>query len=189
MAASTVALLAAGACGGRSSNQGTPRGPAVKPGTTLASDRAYVLESWGAQPTDTSLTLTAGHVRHVVLRYGPPDNTVFAEALFPANAFPDSGREVQVTLAPRPGLYGVTITASAMLQNPVILTFKYPVHFAVPVGARERYGSAAGFERALALGHVNDNGSYTTLPSTRPASDNLSASIPVLGTYVVVAPR
>ncbi len=189
MAASTLGILAAAACGGRSTSGAAPRGPSVKPGTTLAPDRAYVLESWGAQPMDTSLTVTAGQARRAVLRYGPPDNTVFAEVLFPGNAFADSGRSVDVTIAPRPGLYGVTITGTAALQNPVTLTFKYPVHFAVPVGARERYGSAAAFERALALAHVNDNGSYTTLPSLRPASDNLAATLPVLGTYVVVAPR
>lgn len=182
--------LAAGlACGGGSSGSVGELSPSERGGVTLSQSQAYVLESWGAQPADTSFTMEAGLPRHVTVRYGPPDNTIFAELLFPDSAFANSGGEVEVTIAPMPGLYGIDLETSQPLQEEVTLVFKYAIHFAVPVGARERYGSSAAFERALAIAVVNPDGSYTTLPSTRPAGDNLAASLPVAGSYVVVAPR
>lgn len=186
--ASALAVLTGIGCGGRSGSGGQ-LSPSERGGVTLSESQAYVLESWGAQPTDTSFTMEAGLPRRVTLRYGPPDNTIFAEVFFPDSVFADSGKQVQVTIAPIPGLYGIELDTSVPLQKDVRVVFKYAVHFAVPLGARERYGSNAAFERALAIAKINPDGSYTTLPSRRPASDNLAASLPSAGKYVIVAPR
>ena len=150
------------------------------------------MEVWGAQAPDTVVRFLASHARTVVLRHGPPDNTVFAELEFRANALvPPSGRDsVTITIRPVPGIYGVTLTSEATLSSAVRLTFKYPVHFAAPVDSRARYPTDVLFEQALLVAQALDAGArFQTLRSIRPASDNLQASITTLGRYQLVAPR
>lgn len=153
-------------------------------------DRLFILESWGATPSDTTVALRPRKQRAIVLRHGPPDNTVFAELLLPAEVLPDSSADsMSVSLVVRPGGYGLTITASRPFKAGATLKFEYPVHFAAPIAANEKYGNAARFEQALAIGVREPDGRYHLLPSTRPAADALQATIPGPGVYVVAAPR
>ncbi len=86
-------------------------------------------------------------------------------------------------------MYGLGFTTSADLRPVARVVFKYPLHFAAPSGARERYGSDVTFEQALVVGQALPEGRMALLPSTRPAADNLAAAVPGAGRYLVVAPR
>jgi hypothetical protein len=152
----------------------------------------FTVEVWGAQAPDTVLTFAAARARSIVLRHGPPDNTVFAELDFPANALvaPGGRDSVTVTIRPIPGIYGLTLESDATLAAPVRLTFKYPVHFAAPADSRARYPTDVLFEQGLVIALVKGDGvQLQTLRSTRPASDNLQAVVSALGRYQIVAPR
>ena len=104
-----VALSTALACrsGAMAADPNTPQ-PATGP-RILPADQLYVLEASGTPPGDTALAFPAGADRTVILRHGAPDNTVFAQVVFPAAAFsPDGGADsVHVSLRPRPGIYGL----------------------------------------------------------------------------------
>jgi hypothetical protein len=183
-------LPLAGGCRGRPQVQGAAPPPEKTPTVTLPLDQLYVLETWGAPPVDTVVAFKPGGRRTIVLHHAPPDNTEFAELSFPASLIPDSTRDsVHVTLAARPGVYGLTITSSLDFAAGATLTFKYPVHFAAPTAASQKYGNPALFERALGIGHRESDGRFRLLPSTRPAADNLMAAIPGPGVYLVAAPR
>lgn len=179
-------VLAALACGGRAT---TPGKGDVKPETARAVPlaQAIVLETAGPQPADTTVTFTAGELHTIVLRHGPPDNLVFAELTFPPAAFADSGRDVQVEVKPRPGVYGIDFRTSVPLRASASLIFKYPRYFRAPARARSIYRNDVLFEQALAIGQVMPNGQLALLPSTRPASDNLQAAVRTSGTYLVAA--
>lgn len=150
---------------------------------------AAVLETSGPAPSDTSVVFTTGRPRVIVLRHGPPDNVVFAELRFPADAFrADSGLEVRVTARSRRGEYGLDLTTSLPLATGATVTFKYARFFSAPAAAQARWGSETAYEQALAVGHVLPDGSrLALLPSTRPAADNLRAGLAGPGTYVVAA--
>ena len=154
---------------------------------TMALGAIYQLEMSGAGPADTTVTFTSGERRVIVLRHGPPDNAVFAEVHFDTTAFAARGSPVQVTVRPRPGVYGISIQSTVPFTT-ALLVFKYAVHFLDPAGARTKYGSDIGFERALGIAHL-DGANVTFIPSTRPATDNLAARVTLPGTYVVGAPR
>jgi hypothetical protein len=180
-------LCLAAACGGRAAAGRNAPGPA---GATrvVPLDTAFVLETAGAPPPDTSVTFTAGVSRSIILRHGPPDNLVFAQLDFPPAAFKaDSGRPVTVRVHPRPGIYGVDVTTSVSLAGGGSLTFKYARYFSAPARARAVYGSDVLYERALAIGRLQPNGQLGLLPSTRPASDNLRSALPGPGSYLVAA--
>jgi hypothetical protein len=149
---------------------------------------ALVLENAGPQPSDTTVTFRTGEPRTIVLRHGPPDYIVFAELAFPPTAFPDSGREVRVDIDPRPGIYGVDVRISQPIRRGVTLTFKYARYFSALSRARTAYRSEVRYERALAIGRAEPDGTLRLLPSTRPASDNLQTEIPGPGSYLVAAP-
>jgi len=155
-------------------------------------DRAslLVLEAAGAVAADTTLLVAVGQPRVVILRHGPPDNVVFAEVSFPANAFAGTDRDsVRVTLTPLPGIYGLEVAADAPLRPGTQLVFKYAVHFSSPREAQARYETDVRLEEALFIGRLLEDGRVAQLPSTRPASDNLRAILPADGAYVVAAPR
>jgi len=160
-----------------------------QPTRVLPRDSVFVLEAWGASPNDTVVTVSVQAGRVVILRHGPPDNTVFAQLAVPPDSSAGDRDSLTLTIRPRPGLYGVDIEATRPLGSGARLTFKYPVHFAPPLAARNRYASRGAFERALGIGHVTGDGRIVLLPSTQPASDNLEAEIPGLGRYLVAAPR
>jgi hypothetical protein len=175
------------ACGGRAATSGGQQAAPSPRVVPLA--RAIVLETAGSPPPDTSVTFSAGEPRTIILRHGPPDNVVFAELIFPASAFADSGRAVRVDLRPRPGIYGVDLAATLPLRGSAIIVFKYARYFSAPARARAVYGSDVAFERALAVGELQPGGMLNLLPSTRPSSDNLSAAIRAAGRYLVAAPK
>lgn len=151
-------------------------------------DRLFLLEAFGAPPADTVVRFDRAASRVIILRHAPPDNSPFAELAFPAGAFEGAG-EVEVRVTVVPGVYGIEFTASAGLRPVARLTFKYPLHFASPAGARERYGSDVLYEQALVVGQALPEGRVALLPSTRPAADNLAAILPGTGRYLAVARR
>lgn len=180
--------LAAAACGGARAPGGTGSGGPV--GTrVIPVSEAIVLESAGPPPSDTTVTFTAGEPRVIVLRHGPPEYIVFAELSFPAPAFAERGREVRVDVRPRPGVYGLAVTTSLPLRDSASVSFHYPRYFAAPDLARAVYGSAAAYERALAVGRIMPDSLLALLPSARPYHDVLRAPLPAAGTYLVGAPR
>lgn len=164
--------------------------PAGNLDVTLPQDQLFPLEAWGAPPSDTTVSVTPGKRRTIVLRHGPPDNTVFAELTLEADASPDSsGPGLTVTLVPRPGTYGLSIGSTPEFESGVTLRFEYPVHFSAPAAAIATYGNVARYEAALAIGHQEKDGRFHLLPSSRPAADVLQATIPGPGVYIVAAPR
>ena len=179
-------VLAALACGGRATTPGKA-GVESEAARVVPLAQAIVLETSGPQPADTSVTFVAGELHTIVLRHGPPDNLVFAELTFPPAAFADSGRDVEVEVKPRPGVYGIDFRTSAPLRGSASLTFRYPRYFRAPSKARSIYGNDVQFEQALAIGQVMLNGQLALLPSTRPASDNLQAEVGASGSYLVAA--
>ena len=185
-----LGLVVLGSCRGRPAVQTGQADPAETPTVTLPVDQLYVLEAWGTPPVDTSVAFRTGGRRTVLVRHAPPDNTIFAELSLPAEVFPAGVSDsVHLTVEARPGVYGVTISSTPAFAQGAILTFKYPVHFAAPQAARQKYGNPAQFERALGIGVRETDGRYRLLPSTRPAADNLRATIPGPGVYLVAAPQ
>ena len=151
--------------------------------------QAIVLETAGPPPHDTVVAFVTGQRRVILLSHGPPENIVFAELEFPAAAFADSGRPVQVEVKPRPGLYGIDIATSVPLRGDASVAFKYARYFSAPARAREAFGSDAVFERALAVGQVRNDSMLALLPSTRPASDVLRAEFKAPGRFLVAGAR
>jgi hypothetical protein len=149
-----------------------------------------VLETSGPPPSDTSVTFPSGTPRTIVLRHGPPENIVFARLTFTAKAFGDSGQTVRVDLHPRPGVYGLDLATSLPLrERGATVVFEYARYFSAPAQARKVYGSDAAFERALAVGRLLPDAQIELLPSFRPAADNLGATLPPSGGYLVAAPQ
>lgn len=177
------------ACGRVAAPAGTATDPA--PTATLPLSRLYILEMTGMSAEDTTVTFTAGTRRAIILRHGPPDNAPFVELRFTEESFPvtESPESVTVTVRPRAGVYGVDITTSVPSGPGGVVRFKYPVHFAAPVDALARYGSAARFERALSIAYLAEGDQYRLLESARPGADNLEAPLGESGTYLVAAPR
>jgi hypothetical protein len=186
-------LLALSGCGGRGTVAADLPAAARSVPAALPLSRVLVLESWGAPPEDTVVTFSAIEPRVILLHRGAPDNTVFAELrLPPGTLVPPEGRTTStLTLRARPGAFGVDMEmelGSRMLPG-AQLTFSYAVHFVMPQGARERYGSPINFERSLHVGQVGGDDLVTFLPSVRHSSDNLTAMLTGPGRYIVAAPR
>ncbi len=189
-----LALLAIAACASPN-----PAAPGPRPSNTTGNpalrytlDQVYLLEVAGVPPDDTTLRVSRGARRVVVLRHGPPDNLIFAEVTLPAEAFDSAAPtsdSVRLAIRPRPGVYGVDVESSATPIAGATVTFKYPVHFSAPIEATRKYGSDAAFEAVLAVGQLLPDGGIRFLVSTRPASDNLRAALPGPGSFVVGAPR
>jgi hypothetical protein len=174
--------LGLAACGGRAASRGTEPATPVR---VVSLARAIVLQTSGPPPHDTVVAFTTGQRRVILLSHGPPENIVFAELEFPAAAFADSGRPVQVEVKPRPGLYGLDIATSLPLRGDASVAFRYARYFSAPDRAREAFGSDAVFERALAVGQVRNDSLLALLPSTRPASDVLRAEFSAPGRFLV----
>ena len=178
--------ITSSACGG-----GAGGSAEVAPEARVPSPRpvgeVYVLEADGGPPADTTVTFAAGSSRVVVVRHPAPDFAMFAEVAFDSASFATRGSEVEVTVRPRPGVYGIDLESSGGLRQARV-TFKYAVHFLAPADARTRYGSDIAFERQLFVGALAGD-QVTFLPSARPATDNLAATLPGPGSYIVSAPR
>lgn len=185
----TAGLVTMLGCGTRQPpSTSTPPLPTVP--RVLPVARVIVLETSGPAPSDTSVTFTAGEPRNIILRYGPPENIVFARLTFSAAAFADSGQAVKIDVHPRPGVYGIDLTTSHPLrENGASLVFEYSRFFSAPARARQVYGSDVAFERALAIGRVLPDAHIELLPPFRPAADNLGAKLAAPGSYLVAAPQ
>jgi hypothetical protein len=180
-----VLLTVLAACGGHSPGNTEPKAP-----PTLAVADAFLLESTGAEPEDTTLTITAGFQRYVLVVYPPPDNTVFAELYFPPGAFAVApGSPVTLKVTPRPGLFGLDFESSAPVLPGATITFKYAIHFAAPVAAVRRYGSEDAYNAALQVARLGTGDQLTLLPSTHVSPDDLQSPLPGPGRYLVAAPR
>ena len=181
------AAAAVVACGGRAASGPKRVEPSAARVVPLAA--AIVLETAGPPPPDTIVSLTAGRREVIVLRHGPPENVVFAELTFPPGAFrADSGRAVQVEVRPRPGVYGLDVSSSVPFGEGATVTFKYARYFSAPARARAAFGSDVLYERGLAVGRLLPDGTQLSLESsTRPATDNLQATMAAAGTYLVAA--
>jgi hypothetical protein len=182
-------LFPAWACGARRPvTSTTPAGPTAPRILPLA--RVIVLETSGPPPSDTSVTLTAGTPRMIVLNHGPPENIEFATVSFAANAFPDSGQTVTVTIKPRPGVYGLELATSLPFRNGgASLVFAYARYFSAPARALQVYGGHVAFEHALAIGRLLPDNQIELLPSTHPEPDDIEAALPGPGSYLVAAPQ
>ncbi len=176
-------------CGGGSRVATDPATVAIQriPAPTRL-DSVFVLESGGAPPEDTTVAIAAGRARVIIIRRGAPDNSLFAQLVVPAGATAGTD-SVRLTLRPRPGLYGVDLEVEGRLTAGAELTMSYAVHFVAPDGARARYGSDLGFEKVLYLGQAFPDGRFVFLPTTRPGSDLVTATLPGPGRYLVAAPR
>jgi len=151
-------------------------------------DQVFVLESGGPSAEDTTVAVARGRRRLIVLRRGAPDNSLFATVSVP-DTMPASADSIRISVQPRPGIYGVDLTAVGGSLTGATVSLSYAVHFVAPAGARARYGGDLGFERALFIARVEPDGRVEFLPTARPGSDLLSAVVPGPGRYVVAAPH
>jgi hypothetical protein len=189
LAGGTMALLLG--CGGNRPIAAT--GPSIPttgdPTRTYALSQVVLLQLDSLRPNDTTVRVRRGVPRVIVIRHPAPDDLTFGELALPAQAFDSTAADsVTVGIHIRPGVYGVDLTTSAPLRT-ATLTFKYPVHFAAPAEARTAFGSDVAFERALAIGKLGADETIVFQRSTRPATDNLAATITSAGGYVVGAPK
>lgn len=150
-----------------------------------------MLEAAGGQPDDTVVTVPAGEARVVVLRRSAPDYGVFVQLHFPDSTLqaPAGASSSQLTIKPRPSLYGLDLEIQGTVAPGATIVFSYGAHFVAPSGARQRYGSNLAFEKELAIGRLAPDGQVIFLPTTRPGSDVLKAPLPGPGRYLVGAPR
>lgn len=183
-----MVLAGIAACGG------PPPAPAPSPGTTgsgappRSADELFLLENSGGQPGDTTVTTPAGIPRMVILRHAFPEQSVFAAVRFDSAAFQAPfGADVTISLVALPGHYGIDLRTSAPFSS-ATLTFYYAVHFLMPTDARAKYGSAIGFEKAVAIGR-QDGTVVQFLSTSRPATDLLETTIRSSGRFVVAAPK
>jgi hypothetical protein len=152
--------------------------------------QVFILESMGAEATDTVVNFLASEPRTVVIRREAPDNSLFTQVSFPAGALvPPSGDSVSVRITTRPGLYGIDITTESKVAAGAQMTFSYAIHFVSPAGARQAYGSDIRFEQFLGIGRLDGDSTLVFLDSWRSASDLLTTTIPGPGRYLVAAPR
>ncbi len=184
-----VTALVAG-CGGPPRVSPRPTtGPVLPPPPDPSRlDQVFVLESGGPSAEDTAVAVPRGRRRLIVLRRGAPDNSLFATVSLP-DTTAVSGDSIRVSVRPRPGIYGVDVSAEGGSLAGTTISLSYAVHFVAPAGARARYGGDLGFERALFIARVESDGRVIFLPTARPGSDLLSAVVPGPGRYLVAAPR
>jgi hypothetical protein len=180
-------LLVLGACG-------SPRteAPAAAPPPApriLPVAQAIVLETAGPPPSDTSVTFVAGTPYIIMMRHGPPENIVFARITFPPGTFGDSGQLVSVDLRPRPGVYGLDISTSIPPRSGFTISFEYSRYFSAPARAVQVYRSSAAFERALLVGRLLPENNIELLPPVDEEIDEVSATVPGPGSYLVAAPQ
>ncbi len=148
------------------------------------------VEVGGVTPNDTVVLVRRGVGRVVILRHGPPDRTDFAELTLPATVFAKATHDsILVTIKPRPGVYGVELSADSDWGPGTALTFKYAIHFYPPADALQRYATLTEVDRRLTLARRERNGDLTIYLTSHPAPDVVKAFIPGEGAYVMVVGR
>jgi hypothetical protein len=188
VATRVLPLCLLGACHGGGRTADAARAVAVANGPVLVRTvppaEAALLEAGGIPPGDTSLVVTRGRARTLILRHGPPDRAEFLELTLPATVFQDAPAEtVHVTARPLPGVYGVTLEADAPWGKGAELAFKYAVHFNTPPDALARYRTLTEVERRLVIARRGEGGDAAIYYSTHPFPDVVLAKIPGPGTY------
>jgi hypothetical protein len=178
------------ACGG-GSNPAASAAPVVPTGPqevrSLARGAADLIEVGGIAPSDTVLVVKKGEARTLILRHGPPDRAEFLQLDLPATVFADAGKDsVRVTVSPRPGVYGVDLSADADWGPGAQLAFKYAVHFYPPNGAVRKYGTLTEVAKRLAVAKRDRNGDLTVYFTTQPGPDIARAFITGAGSWVMV---
>ena len=185
--ASTLLLLSV-ACGGHRQSATQAAAPAAKALPPRPLGEVFVLEAAGAQPDDTTLRIDPGIERVIVLRRSAPDFGLFARIELGDSAL-QGDSALGITIRPLPGEYGLDLVLRGEVGKGGAIVFSYGSHFVAPAGARARYGSDIYFERALAIGKLDEHEQLVFLPTTRPGSDMLSATLAGPGRYLVAAPR
>lgn len=190
---STTIALALLGCGSGAppagpSPDGTPQVPAGPVAVrTAPRGETEPVEVGGIAPSDTVVTIRKGESRVVILRHGPPDRAEFVELTLPATVFARAATDtIRVTIRPRPGVYGVDLSADADWGPGTEIAFKYAVHFYPSADAVRRYRTLTEVDRRLTVARREQNGDLTIYLSTRPALDVLRALIPGEGTWVMV---
>src|SRR5690606_17384899 len=117
---------------------------------------------------DTTVRFARTAGRTIVLRHPAPDNATFAVLVVPADS--TGTGEVELTLAPAPGRYGLTVGATPELPKGATLRFSYAAHFQAPPGSLDRYVSVTRLEQGLGAGRV-DGTQLRFVAATRPAAD------------------
>ena len=149
-----------------------------------------MLESSGVAPEDTVAKVPVEKGRVIMVRRGPPDNSLFARIDVPTKVLPGNpGDSAEITVRPRPGIYGVDLEFQADSATRMTLTFSYALSFVAPAGARERYGSDLEFEKVLLIARLEPDGVVRFLPTTSPGADLVTATVTAPGRYLVAAPR
>jgi hypothetical protein len=178
------------ACGGGANTAATatpvaPTGPQEV--RSLARGAADLIEVGGIAPSDTVLVVRKGEARTLILRHGPPDRAEFLQLDLPATVFADAGKDsVRVTVSPRPGVYGVDLSADADWGPGAQLAFKYAVHFYPPNGAVRKYGTLTEVAKRLSVAKRDRNGDLTVYFTTQPGPDIARAFITGAGSWVMV---
>ncbi len=181
-------LLALPACGGRKEPEVAPRPTETAERLVPRSD-VWLLEAGGTPPSDTTFALPAGEFRFIVIRNGLPDQAAFVVLEFPADAFElPAGTPVPMTVRVRPGVYGIDFSTGERPKGARI-TFKYARHFEAPLAAREHFGGDAGYERALVVARLQDDGNVLLLRTRRPHVNDVGAPLDEPGSYVVAAAK
>lgn len=178
------------ACGG-GANPAATAGPVVPTGPqevrNLSRGAADLIEVGGIAPSDTVLVVKKGEGRTLILRHGPPDRAEFLQLDLPATVFANAGKDsVRVTVAPRPGVYGVDLSADADWGPGAQIAFKYAVHFYPPNGAVRKYGTLTEVAKRLAVAKRDRNGDLTLYFTTQPGPDIARAFITGAGSWVMV---
>ncbi len=145
------------------------------------------VEVGGIAPSDTVVMVRRGEPRVIILRHGPPERAEFVELTLPPTVFARAAKDtVRVTIKPRPGVYGVDLSADADWGPGTQIAFKYAVHFYPPADAVRMYRTLTEIDRRLTVARREQNGDLTIYLSTRPAPDVLRAFIPGGGMWVMV---
>ncbi len=182
----SAGLLLIGSCAAPA----PPGSPPPERSGPLPLSQVLVLEAAGIMPDDTVVAIPQGARRIVVLRRSAPDFGLFARMQLGDTALvpPDGSDTARLILRPVPGEYALDVEISGRLTTGATMVFSYGSHFLAPAGARARYGSDLQYERALAIGRVED-GKVVFLPTTRPGTDMVEAQLTGPGRYLVGAPR
>lgn len=170
---------------------------------TLPTADLLVLRIQGSAPSPGSLTFYVSNARPTVRRLVHNDgfNTLYVEVAFPSGALASlsgtplgAADSAQVTLSPRSGQYGVTLSPAALTfvsgREPEA-TFSYAVYGDASVAdGSATYAMRLDYLRALRLWHEISPGLWQRVSgSGAGGTDEVRGLLREHGTFVVAAPR